>query len=241
MSSLNNVPCTGGDGSGRLSFDPLNIVICGIGGQGNVLASELVSSTMNDLGFKVAVGETYGAAQRGGSVMSHVRVSASYEMGVLIPKGEAHFIIGFEPLETLRLARQYAGPQTRIIYDPRPVYPQGVLQGRQVYPDLKAMDEEIASLSGEAVKVPAAEIAMECGDSRAANIALLGAFSTLPGTPLSSEELLEVLRQRFSGAVLEMNERVFARGCSVMHISDADPEKESGCAGDAEQKGGVSG
>lgn len=83
---------------GRLNFDPLNIVICGIGGQGNVLASELVSSTMNDLGYKVAVGETYGAAQRGGSVMSHVRVSESFEMGVLIPRGEAHFIIGFEPL-----------------------------------------------------------------------------------------------------------------------------------------------
>ena len=74
---------------GRLNFDPLNIVICGIGGQGNVLASELVSSTMNDLGYKVAVGETYGAAQRGGSVMSHVRVSESFEMGVLIPRGEA--------------------------------------------------------------------------------------------------------------------------------------------------------
>lgn len=72
---------------GRLNFDPLNIVICGIGGQGNVLASELVSSTMNDLGYKVAVGETYGAAQRGGSVMSHVRVSESFEMGVLIPRG----------------------------------------------------------------------------------------------------------------------------------------------------------
>ena len=145
---------------GRLNFDPLNIVICGIGGQGNVLASELVSSTMNDLGYKVAVGETYGAAQRGGSVMSHVRVSESFEMGVLIPRGEAHFIIGFEPLETLRQARQYAGPQTRIIYDPRPVYPQGVLQGRQVYPDLKAMEEEIASLAGDALRVPAAEIAM---------------------------------------------------------------------------------
>ena len=54
----------------KLRFDPLNIVICGIGGQGNVLASEIVASTMNDMGFRVAVGETYGASQRGGSVMS---------------------------------------------------------------------------------------------------------------------------------------------------------------------------
>ena len=49
----------------ELSYDPLNIVICGIGGQGNVLASEVLGSTMNDLGFRVSVGETYGASQRG--------------------------------------------------------------------------------------------------------------------------------------------------------------------------------
>jgi len=200
----------------RIEYDPLNIVICGIGGQGNVLASELVSSTMNDRGFKVAVGETYGAAQRGGSVMSHVRVSEKYDMGVLIPFGEAHFIIGFEPLETLRLARQYSGPDTMIIYDPRPVYPQGVLQGRQVYPDLNELKEEIRSVSKSAVEVPAADIAMACGDSRAANIALLGAFSRLPGAPLNSSDLSQVLKQRFTGNVLAINEKVFAMGCSAM-------------------------
>ncbi len=206
----------------RLEYNPLNIVICGIGGQGNVLASELVSSTMNDLGYKVAVGETYGAAQRGGSVMSHVRVSETYDMGVLIPYGEAHFIIGFEPLETLRLARKYASKKTRIIYDPRPVYPQGVLAGRQVYPDLMKMKEEIRSLSAQAVEVPAADIALSCGDPRTANIALLGAFSRLEGAPLSSQELIDVLRQRFKGDVLAMNEKVFDMGCKAMDGKEDD-------------------
>ena len=200
----------------KLKFDPLNIVICGIGGQGNVLASEIVSSAMNDRGYKVAVGETYGAAQRGGSVMSHVRVSEQYDMGVLIPYGQANFIIGFEPLETLRLARQYSNPTTSIIYDPRPVYPQGVLQGRQVYPDIAELKAEIRSLAQQACEIPAADIALGCGDARAANIALLGAFSQLPGTPLAKEEFLEILRQRFQGAVLKMNEKVFALGCAAL-------------------------
>ncbi len=200
----------------ELRYDPLNIVICGIGGQGNVLASEVVASTMNDLGYRVAVGETYGASQRGGSVMSHVRVSKDLDMGVLISAGEAHFIIGFEPLETLRIARQYAGPQTRIIYDPRPIYPQGVLRGTQTYPDLAALRAEIRSLGAEAHEVPAADIAMACGDSRAANIALLGAFSRLPGAPLDETALSAVLQQRFRDAVLEMNEKVFAMGCAAM-------------------------
>lgn len=199
----------------QLMYDPLNIVICGIGGQGNVLAAELVASAMNDLSYRVAEGETYGAAQRGGSVMSHVRVSADTDLGVLIPAGEAHFIIGFEPLETLRIARRYANPETRIIYDPRPVYPQSVLRGRSVYPELDALKAEIASLCREAIEVPAADIAMECGDSRAANIALIGAFSCLEGAPLDTKALEEVVAQRFKGAVLALNKEVFARGCEA--------------------------
>lgn len=81
-----------------LKYDPLNIVVCGIGGQGNVLAAEVLGSAMVDRGCRVAVGETYGASQRGGSVMSHVRVSERRDPSVLIPSGEAHIVIGFEPL-----------------------------------------------------------------------------------------------------------------------------------------------
>ena len=200
----------------KLKFDPLNIVICGIGGQGNVLASEVVGSAMTDRGYHVAVGETYGASQRGGSVMSHVRVSVDKEMSVLIPSGEAHIIIGFEPLETLRMARKYAGPDTMIVYDPRPVYPLGVLQGIQTYPSMEDITEEIRSLSAAAYAVPAADIAMEVGDSRSANIALLGAFTQLPDSPLSREDLEKILTQRFRGAVLELNQRAFAMGCEAV-------------------------
>ncbi len=195
-----------------LKYDPLNIVVCGIGGQGNVLAAELLGSTLCEKGCRVAVGETYGASQRGGSVMSHVRVSNQWDPSVLIPAGEAHIIIGFEPLETLRVVRKYAGADTVTVYDPRPVYPLGVLQGVQTYPPLEELEAEIRSLSTMALAVPAADIAMEAGDSKAANIALLGAFSTLPAAPLNGEDLEKILTQRFKGAVLELNQRAFAMG-----------------------------
>ena len=200
----------------KLKFDPLNIVICGIGGQGNVLASEVVGSAMTDRGYQVAVGETYGASQRGGSVMSHVRVSEDKEMSVLIPSGEGHIIIGFEPLETLRMTRKYANEQTMIVYDPRPVYPLGVLQGVQTYPALEDITAEIQALSAAAYAVPAADIAMGVGDSRAANIALLGAFTQLPDAPLSREDLEKILAKRFKGAVLELNQKAFAMGCEAV-------------------------
>jgi indolepyruvate ferredoxin oxidoreductase beta subunit len=147
--------------------------------------------------------------------MSHVRVSETWDPSVLIPAGEAHIIIGFEPLETLRIARKYAGADTVTVYDPRPVYPLGVLQGVQTYPPLEELQAEIERLSSRALAIPAADIAMEAGDSRAANIALLGAFSQLSAAPLSREDLEKILGRRFQGAVLELNRRAFAMGCEA--------------------------
>ena len=144
--------------------------------------------------------------------MSHVRVSEKDELCVLIPAGEAQIIIGFEPLETLRIIRKYAGENCFVVYDNRPIYPIGVLQGEQIYPDVAEIDKEIKEHCPSAHIIPAADIALEIGDSRAANVVLLGAFSTLPGAPLTSEDLEAVLKQRFKGAALELNLKAFELG-----------------------------
>ena len=86
--------------------DPLNVIICGVGGQGNVLISSLIASALNRKGYHVTVGDTYGAAQRGGAVFSSVRISSKRSYGPLIPEGRAHLIVGLEPLETLRLLQK---------------------------------------------------------------------------------------------------------------------------------------
>lgn len=195
-----------------LNYDPLNIVICGIGGQGNILASELLGSVFVELGFKVAIGETYGASQRGGSVMSHVRISKDKQLSVLIPKGKAHVIVGFEPLETLRMLREYGSKETTVIYDPRVAYPLGVLSGEAVYPDPAAIMEEIAAKSKNAYVVPAAEIALAEGNAKAANIALMGALTGIPEMPLDQADYAKALTQRFEGPARQLNERVFAKG-----------------------------
>ena len=94
-----------------------------------------------------------------------------------------------------------------------------MLEGIQQDPDpvdQEALEAEIAELSAAAYPVPAADIAMEVGDSRAANIALLGAFTQLPDAPLSREDLEKILQQRFKGAVLELNQKAFAKGCAAV-------------------------
>lgn len=195
-----------------LNHDPLNIVICGIGGQGNILASELLGSVFVDLGYKVAIGETYGASQRGGSVMSHVRVSQDKQLSVLIPRGGAHVIVGFEPLETLRMLREYGGQDTIVVYDSRVAYPLGVLAGEARYPDPLEIEKEIKNKSKKAYIVPAAEIALQEGNGKAANIALMGAVTGIDEFPLEKEDYAKALAQRFEGQARELNERVFDRG-----------------------------
>jgi indolepyruvate ferredoxin oxidoreductase beta subunit len=201
----------------QLHHDPLNIVVCGIGGQGNILASELLGSALVEKGYRVSMGETYGASQRGGSVMSHIRVSLRTELGVLIPAGQAHVIAGFEPLETLRMARMYGGAETIAIFDDRAVYPVGVLGGEQQYPPVKDIAQELKRRCQKALIIPAAEIALrETGDGKAANIALMGALLALPELPLDKEDFARALGQRFKGAVLEMNLKVFEAGWSAL-------------------------
>jgi len=97
-----------------LGHDPYNLIITGVGGQGNVLASRVIGDMMSELGYTITIGETFGASQRGGSVMSHLRCSK----GVLspqIPRGKAHLVVALEPSEAIRVLKDYCG---------KPIFPR---------------------------------------------------------------------------------------------------------------------
>ena len=198
--------------SKELIKDPLNIIISGVGGQGNILATELLASALVEKGYFATVGETYGASQRGGSVMSHVRISAATEYGVLIPLQQADIIVSFEPTDTLRVARDYANKSTLIITDSRPNYPLGVLIGEAQYPPIEAIEAELNKLSGRVQIIEATRLAVEAGNSQATNILLMGALTALPSVPIDIDDYERILEQRFSGQVLEMNLKVLRIG-----------------------------
>jgi len=198
--------------SKELSKDPLNIIICGVGGQGNILAAELMASALVEKGYFTSVGETYGASQRGGSVMSHIRVSASTEYGVLIPLRQADIIVSFEPTDTLRVAREYANQTTVVITDSRPNYPLGVLSGEAVYPPMEKITEELQKISGRVQIIEATRLAMDAGNSQAANILLMGSLTALPQVPIDADDFERMIEQRFSGQALELNRKVFKLG-----------------------------
>ncbi len=130
---------------GRLAKDPYNIVITGVGGQGNVMASRVLSNMLVRRGFRVTIGETFGMSQRGGSVMSHIRVSPTAVWSPQIPKGRADLIVAIEPLEAIRVLVDYGNPAVKVLVNMRPIYPVGVITGEADYPSEEKIRETVGA------------------------------------------------------------------------------------------------
>ena len=192
--------------------DPLNIIITGVGGQGNVVASQVFASAAVRDGFYVSVGETYGVAQRGGAVMSHVRLSEETQYGPLTPEGRAHIILGFEPVESLRTIGSFGNKKTKAIVNPRPVYPIDVLSGASKYPAVKEVLKAIKELVHSVHMVEATELAKKAGDPIMQNVVMVGCLAGSEFTPIKVETLREVIRETFAKRRSEANLKAFELG-----------------------------
>ncbi len=196
-----------------LKRDPLNLIIAGVGGQGNILASAVIAQAALLHGLDATIGETYGVSQRGGSVMSHVRITHHISPGPLIPRGEADILVGFEPLEALQVALEFGNSATEVLCHPRPVFPIGVLSGDMIYPSPERMLDILKGHVARLTTVPAAEIASEAGEIRAMNLVMTGAVAATGLLPFLDLESCEtVLGEMFSGKMLEINLRAFELG-----------------------------
>lgn len=193
--------------------DPLNIVIAGVGGQGNILVSEIVAKAAAAEGFKVTVGEAYGMSQRGGSVSSHIRLSREQIYGPVIPAGHADVIVGFEPVEAARAAVELGHPAVKIILNPRPVYPVGVLMGNHAYPDPEVLVATLSQLAGELLIVESTRLAAEAGDPIVQNIVMVGALAGSGYLPVPPDTFAKVMDQVVPEKSLELNRKAFQLGC----------------------------
>ncbi len=196
-----------------LAKDPLNLIIAGVGGQGNVLASHIVALAGIKEGFYVTVGETYGASQRGGAVMSHVRFSSQTQCGPLIPEGQADIVIGMEPAETLRVIADFGNPDTSIIVSPRPVYPVLVLSGQAVYPPVEEILGNLEKLAGRVDVIRAAD---EADAARVANVLLLGSLAGSGMVPMSVASFEEAIKEIVPPKALELNLKAFGNGLEAI-------------------------
>ena len=198
-----------------LSKDPLNLIITGVGGQGNVMISLIIGNAFVRDGFLVTVGETYGASQRGGPVMSHLRISKKVQYSPFIPDGSADIILGMEPVETLRMLGKYGNPKVITIINPRPIYSIDVTGGHAEYPDLDKLIETIKDLSSQTWLINATEEAQKMGSHLFANAILIGALIGSGVLPLDKSSVEPVLREMFSKEI-ETNLVAFNKGIKLI-------------------------
>lgn len=183
-----------------------NILICGVGGQGVLLFSDVLSSAALAAGFDVKKSEVHGMAQRGGSVTSHVRFSRKVH-SPLIEEGTADFLVSFEQLEALRYLH-YLAPGGKVLLDTYQFLPMPVLIGAAEYPT-DVIDRVKAGAQNVFI-VEAFKKAKELGQPRAQNIVMLGALAGQLDLP--PEIFQEAIRRNLKPKLVDLNLKAFEEG-----------------------------
>ena len=191
-----------------------NIVFCGVGGQGTVLASRLVADAAMKENRHVMTAETIGMAQRGGSVFSHMRIDDKQEKSLtvvrspLVARGDADLIIGFEPGETVRQL-PYLKKDGWVVTSTRPVQPVSAMIGLSSY-DSEAMISYLKKHVAHLILVDADQALADIGNPRVLNIVLLGAAIRTGEVGVEPAEIVEALHARLTEKVWEVNEKALA-------------------------------
>lgn len=184
-----------------------NILIVGVGGQGTLLASVLLGNLALNNGYDVKLSEVHGMSQRGGDVVTHVKISDDKVNSPLIEKGEADIIIAFEKLEAYRWL-PYLRKGGTVYMNSQQIMPMPVILGNAVYPD--NADEVIKANAGRTVEFDALAIAEECGSIKAVNVVLLGAASK--DLPFDDNAWLKVIEENVKPRFIELNKKAFEAG-----------------------------
>jgi len=199
-----------------LSKDPYNIVITGVGGQGNVMASRVLANILVRNGYYVTIGETFGASQRGGSVMSHIRVSRQCAWSPQIPRGRADIAVSLEPIEAIRVLKKYGNPKINALSNTRPIYPVGVIAGQLTYPSLQEIKESVKELCLSSWFIDATDEAMKLGNPILGNIIMIGALSRIGELPMGRNDFKEVISKSMQEDKLDINLEAFDIGTSIV-------------------------
>jgi len=190
-----------------------NFLLAGVGGQGTILASDVLAEVALAAGFDVKKSEVHGMAQRGGSVNTHIRWDAEQVHSPLIGLGEADALLVFEEAEALRYA-EFLKPGGAAIVNCHAIKPITVTSGGAEYPTEAQVRALYAEVTERFHLIPGTAIAEELGNVRTANVVLLGALSSLLEVP--AETWLGVLDKRVPPKYVDLNRQAFLRGRQEM-------------------------
>lgn len=182
-----------------MKFD---LVIAGVGGQGNIVASQAIAQCAMDAGYNVINTETKGAAQRGGSVLSHVRFADSEIFSPIVPQGQADVLLGFEPLEALRYIN-ILNKKGQYVINTAPVPTILANLKMDVYPSREQILAEVAAKGLSGYQINATQAAKELGNVLLTNVIMLGAFTAISDVLPANDvlnKLLSMVDQKYHEA-----------------------------------------
>jgi indolepyruvate ferredoxin oxidoreductase, beta subunit len=184
----------------------MNLFFCGVGGQGILLASEVISSACMNAGLDVKQSEVHGMAQRGGSVISHIRFGKKV-YSPLIELGDADIVVSFELLEALRYL-PYMNKVTKVIVNTQKILPAPVATGMDRYP--ADVLDQLNQRGLSVFPIDAFDIARTIGETRAVNMVLVGALSLF--LPLEESIFMQVIDKRIPEKIRKVNIEAFLKG-----------------------------
>lgn len=186
----------------------VNVLMVGVGGQGVILASDAMSEIGMNSGYDVKKTDSLGMAQRGGSVVSHVRWG-EHVFSPMVKRGAADFLVGFEQLEAARWA-PYLKPGGVAIVADVVVVPISIIGSKTTYPSWKDIEGILSQYTDQIYLIPAPRIAHEVGNPRAVNMVILGFLSAF--LELKQEDWTDNLRLRLPPKFVESSLKAFVRG-----------------------------
>ena len=194
----------------------INFLLAGVGGQGTILASDVLVHVGLKVGYQAKQAEVHGMSQRGGSVTSYVRWGYVV-YSPLVGAGEVDILLAFEKAEALRSLRQLR-PGGLALINLEAIKPVTVTSSGQVYPTDEYLRNTVVKVTQDAYYVAGADIGVGLGNARVANVVLLGALYALmekkafSGKVLSQEVWLSVIAERVPEKYLELNYQAFQAG-----------------------------
>ena len=202
--------------------DTINFLLAGVGGQGTILASDVLVNVGLASGYQAKQAEVHGMSQRGGSVTSFVRWGVVV-YSPLVGAGEVDVLLAFEKVEALRNLRQVR-PGGLVLVNMEAIEPLTVTSGNAVYPDDDRLYAAVAQVTGQAAFIQGPALAAQVGNPRTANVILLGALSALmerqpaAGPQVPVDTWLSVIIERVPPKYVDLNQRAFAAGReAVLH------------------------
>jgi indolepyruvate ferredoxin oxidoreductase beta subunit len=184
-----------------------DIVVVGVGGQGVILISSISGKAALKAGLPIRSAETHGMAQRGGSIINHLRIGCVF--GPMVPTGGADILLALEPAEALRYAH-YLSRDGVALVNTNPVLPSTVTTGQSRYPPLEEILAPLQRICRDIKTLDATKLAVKAGNPQTMNVVMLGALSKY--IPLREEMLIESLTESVPAKFLEVNRRAFELG-----------------------------